>query len=87
MKSSAPQQQYQPRPSPQQPQAKDTSENTAPASKREQSTSMSQLRGRETHPTNALYVGELDWVCITMGYLVLFPNDIFIEPICLYLVG
>ncbi|CAO3674718.1 unnamed protein product [Umbelopsis vinacea] len=61
MKSSAPQQQYQPRPSSQQPQAKDTSENTAPASKREQSTSMSQLRGRETHPTNALYVGELDW--------------------------
>lgn len=41
---------------------KDTSENTAPASKREQSTSMSQLRGRESHPTSALYVGELDWV-------------------------
>ncbi|CAO3689428.1 unnamed protein product [Umbelopsis ramanniana] len=54
------QQQYQYRPSSQQ-QVKDTSENTAPASKREQSTSMSQLRGRESHPTSALYVGELDW--------------------------
>ncbi|KAG2174685.1 hypothetical protein INT44_006949 [Umbelopsis vinacea] len=54
------QQQYQYRATSQQ-QVKDTSENTAPASKREQSTSMSQLRGRETHPTSALYVGELDW--------------------------
>ncbi|KAG2172903.1 hypothetical protein INT43_000253 [Umbelopsis isabellina] len=48
-------------PPPQQQTQKDTSENTAPASKREQSTSMSQLRGRESNPTNALYVGELDW--------------------------
>lgn len=59
------QQQPQPqhsRPPPQQQTQRDTSENTAPASKREQSTSMSQLRGREANPTNALYVGELDWV-------------------------
>jgi len=61
-RSNAPQQQpYQNRPSSQQSQVKDTSENTAPASKREQSTSMNQLRGRENHPTNALYVGELEW--------------------------
>jgi hypothetical protein len=59
--SSQQQQQYQYKSTSQQ-QVKDTSENTAPASKREQSTSMSQLRGRETHPTSALYVGELDWV-------------------------
>ncbi|KAH8553623.1 hypothetical protein BGW37DRAFT_486447 [Umbelopsis sp. PMI_123] len=58
--SSQQQQQYQYKSTSQQ-QVKDTSENTAPASKREQSTSMSQLRGRETHPTSALYVGELDW--------------------------
>jgi len=55
------QQQYQHRPSPHLSQMKDTSENTAPASNREQSTNMQQLRGRETNPTNTLYVGELEW--------------------------
>ncbi|CAM0140659.1 unnamed protein product [Umbelopsis sp. WA50703] len=59
-KSNMQQQPQHSRPPPQRTQ-RDTSENTAPASKREQSTSMNQLRGRESHPTSALYVGELDW--------------------------
>ncbi|KAJ2960206.1 hypothetical protein NQZ79_g4413 [Umbelopsis isabellina] len=74
-RSNMQQQPQQSRPPPQQQTQRDTSENTAPASKREQSTSMSQLRGREANPTNALYVGELDWHIILNPAITQWVTD------------